>query len=494
LLLKDGQLVEVNDSACRMLGYTREELLSMRMDEIAPLEKQEHLQAMNRQVAEKGHLVFEASHRRKDGSVYPVEVAASLIDLDGVPAFMGVARDITDRLRADAEKLRLQEHLQQAAKMESIGRLAGGIAHDFNNLLTAILGNVDLSLRELQSGTDPQQNLEEIRAITLRASKVARQLLAFSRKHVIEARPVDMNDLIGHMPRMLDRLIGEDISLRTIAGAGLGTVFIDPGLIEQAVVNLVVNASDAMPTGGMLVIETADVTFDQDYVRTHPLVAPGRYVMLAISDTGQGMSEEVKRHIFEPFFTTKQRGQGTGLGLATTYAAVQQSKGSIEVYSEPGKGSTFKIYLPVVSGAAAPLPSPTSRDQPRLSSGTETILIAEDDYRVREMVVRSLTAAGYEVLVACNGQEALAMASVRKESIHLLVTDVVMPVMNGRELSQGMAAIHPETRTLFTSGYTENIIARHGVLEEGTEFLSKPYTLDILARRVRELLDRAKRS
>ena len=490
LLSRDGHLIEVNDAACCMLGYAREELLTMRMEDIIPADKGKHLHEMNRQVAEKRHLVFEAYQRRKDGSVFPVEVAASQIDLDGVPAFMGVARDLTERLRADAENRRLQEQLQQAAKMESIGRLAGGVAHDFNNLLTAILGNVDLALGELQSGADPRENLEEIRRITLSAAKVARQLLAFSRKHVVEARTVDMNDLISHMPRMLGRLIGEDITLRTIAGTGLGTVYVDPGLIEQAIVNLVVNARDAMSTGGMLVIETADVRFDQDQVRTHPLVAPGRYVMLAISDTGQGMSDEVQRQIFEPFFTTKQRGQGTGLGLTTTYATVQQSKGSIEVYSEPGKGSTFKIYLPVVSGAVVPLPTPSSSDQPRLRSGTETILVAEDDSRVREMVARSLAAAGYEVLVASDGGEALGLASACKKPIHLLVTDVVMPVMNGRELSERMAEIHQETRTLFTSGYTGNIIAHHGVLEEGIEFLSKPYTLDVLARRVRELLDR----
>ena len=494
LVLGDGQLVEVNDAACRMLGYTREELLAMRMDDLVPPEKRGHLHEINRQVAEKGHMVFEASQRRKDGSVYPVEVAVSQIDLAGVPAFMGVSRDITDRLRADSEKQQLQEQLQQAAKMESIGRLAGGVAHDFNNLLTAILGNADLAMYELKNGANPLGTLEEIRSVALSAATVTRQLLAFSRKHVIETRPTDLNDLIGRMPRMLEPLIGENISLRTIAGRGLGTVCVDPGLLEQAIVNLVVNACDAMPTGGTLVIETADCTLDVDYVRTHPLATPGRHVMLAISDTGQGMSDEVRSHIFEPFYTTKPHGEGTGLGLATTYAAVQQSKGWIDVTSEPGKGSTFKIFLPVVSGPAERLKTPVPSAKPRLRSGSETILVAEDDDRVREMVARSLAEAGYEVLVASHGGEALAMATERKTPIHLLVTDVVMPVMNGRELSERMAEIHPEARTLFTSGYTENIIARHGVLEEGTEFLCKPYTLDALAEHVRGALDRAKRA
>jgi two-component system cell cycle sensor histidine kinase/response regulator CckA len=492
LLARDGQLIEVNDAACRQLGYTREELLGMRMDDVAPPEKREHLHEINRQVAEKGHLIFEASHRRKDGSVYPVEVAASQIDLGGFPAFMGVARDITDRLRSEMEKHRLQEQLQQAAKMESIGRLAGGVAHDFNNMLTVVLGNVDLALRGLQVGTDPQETLEEIRSVTLRAVTVTRQLLAFSRKHVIEARPVDMNDLIERMPQMLARLIGDDIQLRTVAGPGLGIVHVDPGLIEQAIVNLVVNARDAMPTGGTVVIETADVTLDLDYVRMHPLVVPGRHVMLAISDTGQGMSDEIKRHIFEPFFTTKQRGQGTGLGLATAYAAVQQGKGSIEVHSEPGKGTTFKIYLPVVSEPVKVATRPILSDQTKLHKGEETILVAEDDDRVRGLVARLLVDSGYEVLAASNGADALALATECKKPIHLLITDVVMPVMNGRELSERLAEIHKETRTLFTSGYTENIITEHGVIEDGIEFLSKPYTLDALAERVRRVLDRAK--
>jgi PAS domain S-box-containing protein len=482
----------VNDAACRMLGYTRDELLSMRMEDITPSDKTEHLHEINRMVAKKGHLLFEGSHSRKDGSIYPVEVAASLIDLDGTPAFMGVARDITDRRRSEAEKLRLSEQLQQAVKMESIGRLAGGVAHDFNNLLTAILGNVDLGLRELSRGENPREALEEIRGATLSAASVTRQLLAFSRKGVVEARPVDLNELIGRMRLMLERLIGEDIHLNTVAGPDLGTVYLDPGLIEQAIVNLVVNARDAMPTGGTLVIETANVVLDEDYARAHPPAAPGRHIMLTITDTGQGMSDEVRRHVFEPFFTTKPHGQGTGLGLATTYAAVQQSKGAIEVQSELGKGTTFRIYLPAVSGPAESLATPVSSEEPGRYSGTETILVAEDEGRVRELVVRSLSASGYDVLVASDGGQALALARTRKEPIDLLVTDLIMPMMNGRELSERLAEIHKETRTLFISGYAENIIAQHGVIDEGLDFLSKPFTLDDLTKRVRKILDRAK--
>ena len=491
VLARDGRLIEVNDSACRGLGYTRDELLSMRMDEIAPPDKREHLEEVNRQVAEKGHLFFEASHRRKDGTVYPVEVAASLIDLDGAPAFMGVARDISDRVAAEEAKRRLQEQLQHAVKMEAVGRLAGGVAHDFNNLLTAILGNLDLATMQLRDGGDVQECLDEIRGAALSATTVTRQLLAFVRKHVAEARALDVNGLLRRILKMIERLIGEDIRLVMVEGQGLGSVRADAGLIEQAVLNLAVNARDAMPSGGTLMIETSDVTLDPTYARTHPLAAVGRHVLLCISDTGTGMSEEVKSHLFEPFFTTKAHGKGTGLGLATTYAAVQQCGGSIEAYSEIGKGTTFKIYLPADVGAAAGQEAPAEAEKGKLPGGSETILVVEDDKRVRDMVTQSLRACGYDVLIAGNGEDALAVGVTRKTTIHLLLTDVVMPGMNGRELSELLGKLHPETRTLFTSGYSENIIAHHGSLDAGLDFLGKPYTMDVLSRRVREILNRA---
>jgi len=490
LLGHDGHLIEVNDGACRMLGYTREELLSLRLEDIAPEEKREHVQEINRTVAEQGHSIFEAWHRRKDGTTYPVEVAARLTELDGVPVFMGVARDISARVRAEVEKQRLQEQLQHAGKMESMGRLAGGVAHDFNNLLTAIIGNTDLALFQLGEGGNVREALTEIRAAALSAANVTRQLLAFSRKHVIEARLVDVNALIRQMQGMLERVIGEDVRLRTLPGTGLGTVRVDPGLIEQAIVNLVVNARDAMPSGGDLSIETSDVTLDEAHARIHPMRARGRHVLIAIRDTGSGMSDEVKSHLFEPFFTTKPAGKGTGLGLATTYAAIEQNGGNIEVYSELGKGTTFKIYLPVVAGAAEQVAVSAAAEPAELPGGHETILVVEDEARVREVVVQSLGAWGYEVLVTANGEEALAMGVARKSQIHLLLTDVVMPGMNGRDLSRMLAKIHPETRTLFTSGYGENIIAHRGALDEGIDFLGKPYTMDVLARKVREILDR----
>jgi CheY-like chemotaxis protein len=351
------------------------------------------------------------------------------------------------------------------------------------------MGNVDLAANMARAGRDVREALQGIREASKSASTLTRQLLAFSRKHAGEPRLVNMNELILRMHTMLERLIGEDVQLRTIEGADIGAVRVDPGLIEQAIINLAVNARDAMPSGGILLIETANVVLDDAYVRAHPLAPRGRHVRLAVSDTGVGMTSEVKEHLFEPFFTTKPRGQGTGLGLAITYGAVRQGGGTIEVYSEPGKGTTFKIYLPVAIGKAQSLLSPSPDEAAPPGGGNETILVVEDDDRVREMAARALRASGYEVLAAGNGEDALGLAIARYEPIHLLVTDVVMPMMNGQQLSQALAKSHPETRTLFTSGYTENVIAHHGVSEKGIAFLGKPYSLDDLVRRVRKLLD-----
>jgi PAS domain S-box-containing protein len=491
LVRRDEKLIEVNRAACQHLGYTREELLGMPLAQVVAPEALEQLAEIQREVFSKGFVRVEGAQRRKDGSTYPVELTVSMTELDGAPAFMGVARDITERRRAETDRRRLEDQLQHAVKMESIGRLAGGVAHDFNNLLTAILGNVEIASHRLRRNESIQDLLGEVRDAAISAAGLTRQLLAFSRRQIVEPRLVDLNDLIAHMHKMLVRLIGEDIELRTLPGQGLATVRIDPGLAEQVLVNLAVNARDAMAGGGVMIIETAAVTLDEEYKRSHPLVETGPYVRLAISDTGCGMSDEVKRHLFEPFFTTKPRGEGTGLGLATIYGAIRQSNGHVEVYSEVGKGTTFKIYLPAESGAPEAL-TPTPDPRP-LTGGSETILVVEDDDRVRNIVTRVLRDAGYRVLVASSGDTALALAGTDGEPIHLLVTDVVMPGMNGRQLADRLAQSHPETRTLFSSGYTENIIAHHGVLERGIEFMSKPYTIDVLTRRVREVLDKAPR-
>jgi PAS domain S-box-containing protein len=393
---------------------------------------------------------------------------------------------ITDRKRAQDEKQALQAQLQQAMKMEAIGRLAGGIAHDFNNLLTGIGGNVDLALLDLDPADPLAVTLQEVRRAADSAARLTRQLLAFSRKQIIEPKVLDLNELIARLQQMLARVIGEDVLLSIVPAAGLGPVRIDPGQFEQVLVNLAVNARDAMPDGGQLMIETANVTLDDDYCATHPLAAPGAYVRLAVSDTGVGMDASVKAHLFEPFFTTKPTGRGTGLGLATIFGAVKQAGGSIEVYSEVGRGTTFKLYLPRADAEAVALEA--ERSPGVLLKGAETVLLVEDETLVRDLALRILRRLGYTVLTASSGEEALEIGRARSERIDLLMTDVVMPGINGRELAGRLAPLHPETKVLFASGYTENIIVHHGVVEENLHFIGKPYTPQGLANKVRAVL------
>jgi CheY-like chemotaxis protein len=374
-------------------------------------------------------------------------------------------------------------------KMEAVGRLAGGVAHDFNNLLTVIIGNVSLARMKLVPSDPAGGLLAEVNKAAERAARLTQQLLAFSRKQIIEPKVLNLNDLIADVNAMLVRLIREDIKIQILPGKDLGAVQVDAGQFDQVMVNLVVNARDAMPGGGKIVIETSNAELDDGYCFTHPYVKPGRFVMVAVSDTGHGMSREVKAHMFEPFFTTKTKGSGTGLGLATTYGIVKQAGGSVEVYSEVGIGSTFRIYLPRVEGEASKLVR-TDPPQER-SGGTETVLLVEDEDNVRDLCVRILKKSGYRVFQAGNGDEALSLATGYGERIDLLLTDVVMPGMNGPELASRVTRIHPETRVLFTSGYTDNAIMSHGVLDEGVSFINKPYSPSALARKVREVLDKA---
>ena len=396
-------------------------------------------------------------------------------------------RDVTDRKQAEEEKEKLRAQLQQAMKMEAVGRLAGGVAHDFNNLLTAILGNVSLALLKLPPSDPAGSLLAEANKAAESAASLTQQLLAFSRKQIIKPEDLDLNTLIEDMKKMLARLIGEDIELKTVPGGDLGPVKVDAGQFERILVNLAVNARDAMPEGGKLLIETGNVDLDEAYCVMHPYVRPGRFVMLAVSDTGHGMSAEVKRQIFEPFFTTKPKGTGTGLGLATIYGVVKQADGSIEVDSEVGKGTTFRIYLPRVEGAAAKPPDPSPPMEPL--EGSETVLLVEDEEIVRNLGVRILAEFGYRVMHAGNGDEAIELAGGHGERIDLLLTDVVMPGMSGRELANRLTRTRPETKVLFTSGYTDDAIVHHGVLDEGVSFLGKPYSPSALARKVREVLD-----
>jgi len=392
----------------------------------------------------------------------------------------GIMVDITERKQ-------LEEQFRQAQKMEAVGRLAGGVAHDFNNLLTIMMGYSQLALERLGS-TDPvREHVDQIQEASERAAALTRRLLAFSRRQSLAPQVLNLNTVVANTEKMLRRLIGEDIELITTGREALGRVTADPGQIEQVIMNLAVNARDAMPQGGKLVIETADVELDEAYSRAHVAVTPGSYVMLAVSDTGTGMDAETLSHIFEPFFTTKEKGRGTGLGLATVYGIVKQSGGNIWVYSEPGKGTAFKIYLPRVEEAmetAQVLRAPCAPPQ-----GSETVLLVEDEESVRSLVRGLLEKGGYTILEASWPADALVTCRQHEGPIHLLLTDVVMPQMSGPELADRLQIMRPETRVLYMSGYTGDAIVHYGVLERGVPLVEKPFTPDLLARKVREVLD-----
>lgn len=388
--------------------------------------------------------------------------------------------DLIERERVNAE------HLRQSQKMDAVGQLAGGVAHDFNNLLTVITGYSDLGLRRMQS-TDPMRaNLEQIKKAGDRATSLTRQLLAFSRKQMFQEKVIDVNSIVADMDKMLRRLIGEDIDLVSLLEPSLCRIKADPGQIEQVLLNLAVNARDAMPRGGKLTIETVHANLDEGYVKSHTVAEPGRYVMLAVSDTGTGMDAKTQERIFEPFFTTKEVGRGTGLGLATVYGIVKQSGGNIWVYSEPGKGTTFKIYLPIAKDLASPELEVNPVDTPQ---GEGTILLVEDDALVRDLASDILETNGYRVLTAANGVEALRVCTEQLGHINVMVTDVVMPQMGGRELAERVSRLRPETKVLYMSGYTDDAIVRHGILEDSVSFIQKPFSFELLTRKVREVLE-----
>ncbi|MBP7371931.1 MAG: PAS domain S-box protein [Opitutaceae bacterium] len=426
-------------------------------------------------------------HKRDGHWVWMEAVGTNWLHDPGIAGFVLNIREITERKNAEEERVKLQEQLQQAMKMETVGRLAGGVAHDFNNLLTVIAGNVELARADLSPDGPLAQQLAEIARAAESAATLTRQLLAFSRRQVIEPKVLDLNELIGNLRKMLQRLIGEDIALELTQGAELGAVKVDPGQFEQVVVNLSVNARDAMPEGGRLVITTSNVELDATYCQQHQEATPGNYVMLAVSDTGHGMPPEVRRRLFEPFFTTKPQGRGTGLGLAMIFGVVKQAGGLIEVYSEVGHGTTFKVYLPRIEQPVEKLARTPVRDE--LPRGTETILLVEDDDSVRGLSLSILKRHGYKVLAAPNGGEAFLLAEKRTEPIDLLLTDVVMPGMSGRELAERLQPLHPETAVLFTSGYTEDMVVLRGVMEENLHFIGKPYTIPAIVRKVRQVLD-----
>ena len=400
-------------------------------------------------------------------------------------------RDISERKRGETERDKLQNQLQQAMKMEAVGRLAGGIAHDFNNLLTVVNGNIELARLTLGPTSPVVQQLDEVASASQSAASLTRQLLSFSRRQIIEPRAIDLNRLIENLQRMLVRLIGEDVTLRTQLAEPLAPVFVDPGQFEQVLVNLAVNARDAMPTGGQLSIETNTVDLGSDMCLRYPNLQPGPFVLLVVSDTGHGMTEEVRLRLFEPFFTTKPKGQGTGLGLATIFGAVSQAGGAIEVMSEINRGSTFRIYLPRAVEPAEKVE--TVGRGPVMSMGQETVLLVEDDVNVRELTSRILERLGYRVLVAENGSAALTLAAKFEDRIDLLMTDVVMPDVNGRELAEKVLERRAEIKVLFASGYTENLVIHDDVVDKNLNFIAKPYSMQALAGKLREVLGPTRR-
>jgi PAS domain S-box-containing protein len=476
---------------CEIFGYTKEELEHMTVNDIAHPEdinkSPAFIQRTLRGETDRG--TFEKRYLHKKGHVVACQVSSSLVrNADGSPlCFISHVHDITERKRAEEESEVLREQLRQSQKMEAIGRLAGGIAHDFNNLLTIIKGYSQLSLIELKEDTPLKKNIEHIHGATDRAANLVRQLLAFSRRQILEMKVLDLNAILTNLDNMLRRVIGEDIELITILAEDLGRVKTDPGWIEQAIMNLVVNSRDAMPSGGKLTIETGNVDLDEASTYGHFDVEPGRYVMLSVSDTGAGITPEVMERLFEPFFSTKEKDKGTGLGLSTVYGIVKQSDGDIWVYSEPGKGATFKIYLPRVDEPLEERREKVLCDE--LLRGSETILLVEDEENVRKLALRVLERQGYKVLSARDGDDALLICEQFKDPIHLMLTDVVMPGMSGHELAKRLKSLHPKMKVLYMSGYTDDTIVLHGVLVEGVNYIQKPFTVDALTKKVREVLE-----
>jgi PAS domain S-box-containing protein len=485
-----GRFIYVNPASEAISGYTREELLAMNFWDLLHPDFRELIK-QRAQARQQGELVpsrYELKIITKNGEERWIDLTVGMINFEGKPAVLGTDFDITERKRAEEEMRALEEQLRQSQKMEAVGLLAGGIAHDFNNLLTIIKGYSQLSLLELKEGDLLKGNIEEIQKATERAANLTGQLLAFSRRQVMQMKVFDFNTLLRDLENMLRRVIGEDIELVTILADDLGRTKTDPGQIEQVIMNLAVNARDAMPSGGKLIIETANVEFDEPYAYVHIAMAPGRYVMLSVSDTGVGMTPEVRERVFEPFFTTKEKGKGTGLGLSTVYGIVKQSGGNIWVYSEPGQGTTVKIYFPRVeeeNDALFQIDSAISIPQ-----GSETVLVVEDEPSVRSLATHIIRHQGYRVLEAADGEEALRVAQECFGEINLLLTDVVMPRMGGKELADRLKTLRPSVKVLFISGFPDEAIARHGVLTPGIAFLQKPFSPAALAQKVREVLDR----
>jgi PAS domain S-box-containing protein len=479
----DGQWLYVSPQVETIFGFPAEEWVTDSQKWIRHVHPEDHQIVIAAEETSNRGERFQAEYRviRKDGRIIWVsDTAVVVTGRDSRRLMEGIIVDITER------KL-LEGQLQQARRMEAVGRLAGGIAHDFNNLLTIIKGYTELALARTKVQPELRTDIERIEDASERAAGLVRQLLAFSRRQVLQPKVLDLNSIVVGLDKLLRRLMDEDIEMVTLASKSVGTIKADPGQIEQVIMNLVVNARDAMPDGGRLTIETANVDLDASYAKDHATVRPGRYVMLVVSDTGIGMSADTVAHIFEPFYTTKESGRGTGLGLSTVYGIVKQSGGYIWVYSEPGKGSAFKVYLPRVDEPAEALPRGKAPAANR--KGTETVLLVEDDPQVRELTRTVLAAQGYFIIEAASPEDAERICENDRAETHLLLTDVIMPGMSGRELAKRLTARLPRLRVLYMSGYTYNIIAHGGTLEAGVAFLQKPFTPSALVEKVREVLD-----
>ena len=473
----------VNDAALRHYGYTREEFLAMTIRDIRPAEDVAALLANVARVAEGLDEAGVWRHRKKDGSLIHVEITSHALSFEGKRAELVMVTDVTERRR-------LEDQLRHAVKMEAVGRLAGGVAHDFNNILTAIIGYGSLTKMKLKPDDPVMHNIEEIITSAERGAALTQSLLAFSRKQIINPRPVNINNIIGRVGRLLQRLIGEDVKLEIKTADRDLIVFADSGQLEQVLMNLAANARDAMPEGGLLLIETRQAHLDESYIKAHNYGKPGDYALLSVSDTGTGMDAQVLERIFEPFFTTKEVGRGTGLGLSIVYGIVKQNEGYINVYSEPGKGTTFKLYLPLVEPASGEKETQETFEHPEMTRGCETVLVAEDDEPLRRMVSSVLEEFGYRVIGAVDGEDALAKIREHRNDIGLLLLDVIMPKKNGKEVYEEAKGLVPGIKALFASGYTADIVNKKGILDEGMDFLSKPVSPHELLRKVREVLDR----
>ncbi len=473
---KKSYYLDANPSMCKMLGYSYEELIGLHAADIVAPHEIEHIEPALKQIEETSEHFRVWLFKRKDESTFEAEVSVTKLPDSNL---LALVRDISERKA-------LEEQLIQVQKMESIGRLAGGIAHDFNNLLVPIIGYTELGIKMLAPDHKLYSHLNRVHESALRAATLTRQILAFSRKQVLEMRVLDLNSVINNFKSMIQRLIGEDVEVITSFEPDLYLIKADKGQMEQVLMNLAVNARDAMPTGGKLTIETVNVFLDQNGVGRHPsALAPGKYIMLSVNDTGCGMDIETQKMIFEPFFTTKGQGVGTGLGLSTTFGIVKQHNGDIFFSSELGKGTCFQIYLPQIEGEVEE--ESETLEHSASTDGTETILVVEDSESVRKYICETLESCGFRVIEAKDPKDALRHI-VNKEEVHLLLTDVIMPEMNGRQLYENAASINPAIKVLYISGYTDNVISDHGILHKDESFLQKPFTVNLLIRKIRQIL------